>query len=162
MSDTYQLPENGTTMTLATTREQALAAMLIFVRSRLLAYGDHHMAKTPPQVDKATENYTLVQLINQVLLVQDAPSGGVMPEVAEQQAAQAPAAPSEEQFAPPPGTHSDANVATANIADVMWHGTFQTDPAENPQVTPRLGDTADAVVVPMPGGPLAETSGNLT
>lgn len=48
--------------------EALLRAELLTCRDQFQIYGDLHMAKNPPQIDKADANYTRVAAINATLL----------------------------------------------------------------------------------------------
>lgn len=48
--------------------ESLLRAELLTCRDLFQTYGDNHMAKTPPQVEKADRNYARVAAINATLL----------------------------------------------------------------------------------------------
>jgi hypothetical protein len=51
-----------------------LLTVLRKARDTFQEYGDNHMAKMPPQRDKARRNYLMVDEINQALLADDPPS----------------------------------------------------------------------------------------
>jgi hypothetical protein len=48
--------------------EENMIALVRKVRDQLEFYGDQHLAKTPPQAEKAKANYDLVAEINNALL----------------------------------------------------------------------------------------------
>ena len=48
-------------------REQKLESALKELRDAMQSYGDQHMAKSPPQYDKANANYALVHVANSAL-----------------------------------------------------------------------------------------------
>lgn len=53
------------------TREEHMAEALRQARELFQAYGDLHMSKSPPQIDKARRNYAMVNTINAALLAED-------------------------------------------------------------------------------------------
>lgn len=52
-------------------RDAELVSALQKSRALHQSFGDQHMAKDPPQREKALTNYTMVDIINRALLAED-------------------------------------------------------------------------------------------
>jgi hypothetical protein len=61
--------------------DSAMIALVRKVRDQLEFYGDNHLAKTPPQHEKAKANYDLVHEINDALLALAVPPRMLDPEL---------------------------------------------------------------------------------